>query len=246
MDLAEFYPSPDDLVKSEVSVLNHLRSSPYIKERHPQVAQAAADYSQRRSPFNFEFNSHFDIWHMAMHRNSIAARESGKAKPNVKLTISARINMEHKVFRDITYCLSVCRIRSNRLTVLRKFHFDVVGEAAETRRQQHPQSHIQYCGEMVPYMVALGCRETQLDQMHPWLSEPRIFYWPMSLALLIDMALREFPDQNSAKFRADSYWRGLVRSQEALVLRPFYAKCIQVIANAGGKNMTLADAFYVS
>jgi hypothetical protein len=81
--------------------------------------------------------------------------------------------------------------------------------------------------------------------MHTWLSEPRIFFWPMSLALLIDMALHEFPDQDSAKFRSDSYWRGLVRKQEKLILRPFYEKCVEVIRDTKEENRTLADAFYV-
>ena len=75
--------------------------------------------------------------------------------------------------------------------------------------------------------------------MHPWLSEPRILFWPMSLALLIDMALHEFPDQDSARFRGESHWRGLVRSQEALVLRPFCEKCIQVIKDTREENRTL-------
>jgi hypothetical protein len=94
-------------------------------------------------------------------------------------------------------------------------------------------------------MSRLGCRAAQLDQMHARLSEPRIFFCPMSLALLIDMALREFPDQDSTKFRADSYWRGLVRDQEALVLRPFYGKCLDVITDTKGDGQTLAEAFYV-
>jgi hypothetical protein len=98
---------------------------------------------------------------------------------------------------------------------------------------------------MVPYMTTVGCRATQLDQMHPWLSEPRIFFWPMSLALLIDMALHEFPDQDSAKFRAESYWHGLIRKHETLVLKPFYAKCIEIIEDTKGENQTLADAFYI-
>jgi hypothetical protein len=67
----------------------------------------------------------------------------------------------------------------------------------------------------------------------------------MSLALLIDMALHEFPDQDSARFRAESRWRRLVRSQEALVLRPFCEKCIQVIRDNREENRTLAEAFYV-
>jgi hypothetical protein len=94
-------------------------------------------------------------------------------------------------------------------------------------------------------MSELGCRDEQLDHMHVRLSEPRIFFWPMSLALLIDMALREFPDQDSTRFREDSYWRGLIRKQETLVLRPFFEKCLAVIKNTRGENQTLADAFYV-
>jgi hypothetical protein len=81
-----------------------------------------------------------------------------------------------------------------------------------------------------------------LQHLYPWLSEPRIFFGPMSLALLIDMALHEFPDDRSKKFRASSEWQSLVRSQETLVLQPFYQKCVDVI----GKNQTLADEFYIN
>jgi hypothetical protein len=248
IDLSDFYPSSADLIKSEVSVLDHLRSNPYIQERQPQVARDANNYYARNrgSRSGFQFNSHFDVWHAPVHRKA-AIGGKGKHKPNVRLTVSARIELNRMVFRNVTYCLAVCRIRSTGVMILRKFHFDVVGsnDIAGQRSQQHPRSHLQYCGEMVPYMAEIGCRASQLDQMHPWLSEPRIFFWPMSLALLIDMALHEFPDQGSAKFRADSYWRGLVRRQEALVLQPFYKKCIEIIVDNKGENRTLADAFYV-
>jgi hypothetical protein len=68
----------------------------------------------------------------------------------------------------------------------------------------------------------------------------------MSLGLLIDMALHEFPDQASLKFREDTYWRGLVRDQEQLILQPFYEQCVAVIKNANHDNLTLADAFYTA
>jgi hypothetical protein len=67
----------------------------------------------------------------------------------------------------------------------------------------------------------------------------------MSLALLIDMVLHEFPDERSAKFRKNPDWRGLIRKQEALVLRDFCQKCVDVIDNTRGKNQTLAEEFYV-
>lgn len=252
MDLSDFYPPPADLIQSELSVLEYLRANPYMKEHHPQVARSAADYYPRNlgSRSGFEFQTYLDICHAPMvRRNSQLVR--GRPEPNLRITLSARIDVKKKAIADVSYCLSVCRLRSWRqtlaLTVLRKFHFDVTtgNGKGSAQLQQHPRCHLQYCGEMLPYMAALGCRESQLDQMHPWLSEPRLFYWPMSLALLIDMALHEFPDQRSARFRADNYWRGLVHDQEDLLVRPFFQKCIDVIHKGVNGARTLADAFYV-
>jgi hypothetical protein len=252
MDLAEFYPAPRDLIKSELSVLDHLRNSTYINQKHPRVASDAAIYLARNkeSPSGFEFHSYFDIWHAPAHRRGLAG-PGRPSNPNVRLTVSVLISLDHGAFTNVTYCLSVCRIRATnpdpRVSILRKFHFDITVEGDQTQRrfQQHPQSHLQYCGEMVPYMTTVGCKNSQLEQLHPWLSEPRILFWPMSLALLIDMALHEFQDQDSARFRGESHWRGLVRSQEALVLRPFCEKCIHVIEDTREENRTLAEAFYV-
>jgi hypothetical protein len=253
MDLSDFYPSPGDLIQSELSVLDHLRRSTYINRNHSQVAAAANNYYRRNtgSRSDFEFQSYFDIWHPPMHRRRLPAWDRGAAKPNARLTVSARIGRKNGNFTEVTYCLSVCRLHSvsppARLAIYRKFHFDVTvaDDGGHSRRQPHPRCHLQYCGEMVPIMRDIGCKESQLNQMQPWLSEPRIFFWPMSLALLIDMALHEFPDQASTEFRSESGWHRLVREQEALVLRPFCQKCIEII-DARGRDRTLADAFYVS
>lgn len=253
MELSDFYPPPGKLIASELSVLECLRTNTYIEEKHSQVATDADIYYSRNkaSRSGFTFHSYFDIFHAPMASRGAAIGNRGKPRPNVRLTISALIEVVATAFTNVTYCLSICRIQATnpqpRLTILRKFHFDVIvrGSSTSYRLQQHPRCHLQYCGEMVPYMATVGCRSTQLEQMHPWLSEPRIFFWPMSLGLLIDMALREFPDQDSAKFRSDSYWRGIIRKQEALVLHPFYEKCTEIIKDTKGANQTLADAFYV-
>jgi hypothetical protein len=251
MILADFYPKAVDLVKSELSVLNYLRNNPYINEIHPQVAQtAAACYLRfRDSRSGLEFNSHLDIWHAGVHQQRSMLSVGGRSGPNVRLTISAAIELGGKgMIENVSYCLSVCRFRRSQMTVLRKFHFDVTSEDNRARAgglQQRPRCHLQYCGEMLPYMEKIGCRKIQLNQMYPWLSEPRILYWPMSLALLLDMALHEFPDQRSAKFRADSYWRGLIHSQEELILRPFCETCLSVIRGDKDERI-LADAFYTT
>lgn len=247
MELSEFYPPPDKLMKSELKILDYLRNDPFIKEKHSQFAQHAATYYNRYRSDNsrFEFFSYFDISHVAMHTYKGTNKQMRKGRPNLRLIVAALIDLNNGSYRNVTYRLSVCRYRS--FAILRKFHFDIGIHNDETpaRLQQHPQCHLQYCGEMLPDMVKMGCKEAQLEQMHPWLSEPRIFFWPMSLALLIDMALHEFPDETSKKFRARPEWRGLVRGQENLLLRPFYKKCVQVIDDAGERNKTLAEAFYV-
>ncbi len=244
VDLSDFYPSPSELMSSERDVLAFLRTHPYIKEVHPQVSRDAQEFfnKNRAATSGFEFFTHFDVHHGAVRRSGRARHIPPVA--NLRLVVAARLSSRKRQFEEITYCLAVCRLRGNRVSVLRKFHFDVAVDSIG-RGQEHPRSHLQYCGKMVPYMATIGCREEQLEQMHPWLSEPRIFHAPMSLALLIDLALHEFPDVRSAKFRADNYWRKLVRDQEGLVLKPFYEKCVEVITDNAGENQSLSDAFYV-
>ena len=243
MELSDFYPDPKDLIASELKILNYLRNDPFITERHSQFALDASIYygRNRQDHSRFEFFSYFDIAHAAMHVQKGVKRSHRNLKPNLRLTLAALIGLRNGSYSNVTYCLSVHRLRS--LNILRKFHFDVTisDEVSNPRLQQHPQCHLQYCGNMLPQMTTMGCRPTQLQHLYPWLSEPRIFFGPMSLALLIDMALHEFPDDRSKRFRASSEWKNLVRSQETLVLQPFYQKCVDVI----GKNQSLADEFYV-
>jgi len=232
-----------------VAVLGYLRDEPYIKDKHSQFARDAGKcYGENRHiRSGFAFNSFFDVSHAPMRRKNAERVAPRRSLPNTRLMVSALIELDKGAFSNVTYCLAVFRIRLNRLTILRKFHFDVTTskDTSQHRLQQHPRCHLQYCGEMVPRMATMGCRQAQLDPMYPWLSEPRIFFSPMSLALLIDMALHEFPDPRSAQFRKNPEWRGLVRKQEALVLRRFYKKCAEVIDDTKGNNRTLADEFYI-
>lgn len=237
MDLGDFYPDADELLNREVAVLDFLRNAPFIKEHHSQFAQDAATYFGRNkgTKSGFEFFSYLDVSH----------DQKRKEKPNLRLIVAARIERQAQVYHNVTYCLGVCRIRT--LSVLRKFHFDItIGNGSNPARSQpHPMCHMQYCGEMIPQMQSLGVRESQLEIHSPWLSEPRILVWPMSLALLLDMTLHEFPNPRSEKFRATPEWRAIVRAHENLLLKPFLERCLEVIVDSNGHRRTLADAFYV-
>jgi hypothetical protein len=240
MELGEFYPEPDELVGHELAVLDYLRNQPYIKESHSQFAQDAANYFARNKVARkgFEFFSWLDVVHSEK-------KFSHKTKPNMRLVIAALIERKGKVYSNVSYCLVVCNTRS--LAVLRKFHFDITATAgSSTRRQPHPRCHLQYSGKIIPEMEKMGIRRAQLNPLYPSLSEPRIFTWPMSLALLIDLTLHEFSDVKTKKFRAAPEWQSIIHTHENTVLRPFFEKCLQVMKNRGNDKQTLADAFYVS
>lgn len=238
MELGEFYPKPDELIRRELAVLAYLRDQPYIKDKHPQFAQHAANYFGRNkgAQAGFEFFSWLDVLHSEK-------KTSYKAKPNMRLVIGALIERQDATYQNVSYCLAVCSVRSN--AVRRKFHFDITANS-KVRKQPHPRCHLQYGGEMIPEMETIGVRSTQLKPLYPSLSEPRIFSPPVSLALLLDMTLHEFPDFKSEKFRAAPEWQSIIRTHEDVVLRPFFEKCLEVIKYHDENRKTLADAFYVS
>lgn len=250
MELPDFYPHSNKLIPSELSVLKYLMTNTYITQEHSTFAQDAKRYYNRNKSYHagFEFFSYFDVCHSGMPGNRAGRSSQMIQRRNLRLVVGALIELKNdRSYSNVSYCLAVCGIRAKHPSILRKFHFDVTttGGNGQARRQQHPVCHLQYCGEMIPGMKDMGCREEQLKQMHSSLSEPRVFFWPMSLALLIDMALHEFPDPYSLRFRESREWRGIVRNHESLVLRPFYEKCVQITGNAPGNDRILADEFYV-
>ena len=137
----------------------------------------------------------------------------------------------------------VCRQDDSKLQILRKFHFDAVAHADPNRNQTHPVFHLQYCGSLLPYLTDLGCTQEQLHEMHSWLSEPRILYWPMSLALIVDLTFREFPSDAGRRFRTDPRWQSIVRNNEALLLCKFHNCCLNIIK---GDKQTLAEVLYLN
>jgi hypothetical protein len=256
MDLLEFYPLPHDLIQNERKALDYLVSDPYIAAEHSVFLNHASQYRMQFSEgrLGFRFFSYLDVCHQQMAVARATRAMGWKRPPNIRLIVAATIEQPTATtYGNISYALVVCRIRSRalsstnpKLSILRKFHFDIVANVSASRRQQHPISHLQYCGDMIPLMRSIGLRDEQLQTLHETLSEPRIFFWPMSLALLIDMALHEFPNIESAKFRAKSEWRRLIRNSEVLVLRPFYQKCVDVITTGEDRDRILADEFYAN
>jgi hypothetical protein len=234
MELSDFYPSPQDFIQNERAVLDYLAASTYIAQEHWQFSNDANKYrAQYQGPrTGFQFASYFNVYHKEWPRlRKRTARHFRREpnallreEPNLQLIVAGLVKQKTKSkYENISYLFAVGRIRSLTMnmnepnsiegqrihpTLMRKFHFDVTSNTdRQSHRQEHPMCHLQYCGKMSPLMTELGFRQSQLQNMFEKLSEPRIFYWPVSLALLVDMALHEFPDDKSSKFRNDPGWK---------------------------------------
>lgn len=222
------------MLRCEATTLAFVKQHLYFHSEHSRFAVDAGrhyDTIQRNLP-GLKFISHLDVGH---ERGSLMVVVAGLIERNGR-----------NKFTNVSYFVAVCKKTSkNKAVVMRKFHFDICGEAGGRRRQEAPVSHLQSPGSFHEYFTSLGCAESQFRQGYDWLSEPRIMFWPMSLALLIDLILHEFPNRESIVFRRDPIWRKLVRDNEALLLKPFHQLCFETIADRHNHQQTLADVLYV-
>ena len=231
--LSELYPEPQVLIENEAKTLNFLKDNPYFCQEHQQFANDAhMVLGQIGCQRSFQFGSYLDLTHSDRPMRLFL---EGRAVPT---------GPKSKAYDEITYGLVVCRRRERRLAILRKYHFDVALPRGKSRQKKF-LFHLQYCGGLSPYLGQQGLTEGQIVPMHYRLSEPRLFFWPMSLALLLDGVLHEFPDIKSAKFRQTGEWRDIVRMNESLLLGPFCQKCADIIFDRPRQRQLLADVFDV-
>ena len=114
MDLSDFYPSSEELIDSEIAVLGYLRGNTYIWERHPQVAVAAEQLLPTRIKVAAPTSSsiHISIFGMNQFQERKRAFAGRGPRPNARLTISSLIQLNDNNFTNVSYCLSVCKLKS--------------------------------------------------------------------------------------------------------------------------------------
>jgi hypothetical protein len=142
---------------------------------------------------------------------------------------------------DMSYYMCIVDGTDKPKKVLRKFHFDyVTGRAGQ--RERHPRFHLQYCGGLPLAMKNLGITDELMELLEPHVDGPRIFFTPMTLGLLMNMAFYEFPCDATEEIRKRGDWQNLVRENEKRILIPFYQKCVHF---AGNEDFVFFDEVYV-
>lgn len=142
---------------------------------------------------------------------------------------------------DMTYFICIVEGTDKPTKVLRKFHFDYVTARAD-RRKPHPRFHLQYCGGLPPPMESLGITKELMIPLLPDVKEPRIFFMPVTLGLVMNIAFYEFPTKETDEIKKRGEWQNLIRKNEKVILKPFYKKCADL---AGRDNVVFFEQVYV-
>lgn len=229
----EGYPSPSELIDNEISTLESLKNDSVLAAwKIGLVSDADNAYYRARTSSSFNFDSSFEI---NVDNKPGTAFIGGKIIPS---NDGNRYNL-------ITYYLAICRNEGGNNKTLRKFHFDYA-EPKSSYRQPHPVFHFQQPGKLTHAMIEAGC---DIEHLDPWLSEPRLPYRPMSLALLINLIFIEFPEEKTDKCIKRKEWRSLIKINEELLLYPYYEQCYRFVDRSKkgvikGQSRLLTNDFY--
>ena len=215
--LAKALPDPEQLIGNEIKTLEFLGLNKFIFEKcnilYIDIQNQLPHLKNKEKSkklFDFSFESCFDV------RN---ADVEGKAY--IGALISANTD---KKYERITYHISICDSSSQNGRLLKKIHFDYC-DPTNVIRQLQPVFHYQIPGE-----ATLRLKKDGYDCEHlcPSLSEPRLPYYPMSLALLLNLIFLEFPgeSEDKKKLTEDGYWRSWIKKNEELLLVPYYETCM--------------------
>jgi len=172
----------------------------------------------------FSFCTHWDIQYMG---------------ENCRVFLGAGVEKSprgDKIYRT-SYYVSIVEGTEIPTKILRKFHFDYV-----TEDKAHPRFHLQYGGELPPAMETRGVTQDHIKILLPKVREPRIFYAPMTIGLLMNMLFYEFPNDDVKYAKEQPGWRKIIKENEIKVLKQFYSKCADL---AGKRDAILFDQVYV-
>ena len=135
-----------------------------------------------------------------------------------------------------TDCMALCFQTNGCETkprIVRRFHFDY--DAANLK--DHPMFHLQYGG--IP--------EDPFKKYHYCLDKkvvtPRLFFYPMSLSLLLDLTIREFNTELGKKLLSKGEWINIVKESEEKILKPYFDTCYDYFKKAGTREDSHCPSF---
>lgn len=232
---ALLYPTPKDLLEMELATIKFLRNDNQVRGDFCDLAVAASRVTlatkrpMKQFPRQLTFGSHMLL---------------DEPCGGLRIDIGVKIEVDEAgdEYRNLSYFFAVshANAKDGFRKVLRKMHFDHAPYNPNAHTA-HPFSHMQYAGTLPPCMSGAGFTDNSISHMNPRFEGPRIPCAPVSLAILIHLLLREFPDTKGAKLIERLEWRSRVRSNEKLLLTDFHKACSRRLNE---RNGLISDLFY--
>jgi hypothetical protein len=231
MNIDACYPTPLNIIKCEFETLRFFKDNPFGYQELPILSNDANTYySAYYNKLKYHAQLHFSF------ESTVDIKVDGKEGfAHIGSLIESK---DTDNINRTTYYAAICRKEEKKL--LRKYHFDYE-PSGKLHRQPSPVFHLQYAGKLTPRL-----KDTNIDDNHldTWLSEPRFCYFPLSLALLINLILKEFPDDTNSKLIEHPEWRRLVKKNENLIIEPFFKGCQTFFSNNNTNKLFINDFYY--
>ncbi len=239
MRLSDAFPSPKDFKENELKTLKFLSDDKIVGERFPLLqSDSRTSYHQYKASTTntLSFETYLE-----------ASSQDDSKDRAIFFGVDIRANGS---FKNLCYYIAVAD-SNDKSRIQRKYHFDFVPEGTQTRTP-HPIHHMQYCGKRSALLEKHGC---SINHMNPEVSQPRLSYLPMTLALVINLILLEYQCENTLRLLRDSQWRNLIKKNEKFVLETFFINCQKFIdmgedgrksSILHNKDLITTDLFYGS
>jgi hypothetical protein len=216
------YPSPYNLKKLEYETFNYLRGHSTI-ESEPSFKTFRQDvylFFSKISSTDSLYNDNLNFESLIEYDNLlfiVGFRISGIEKK------SRKNQLVLKEYNFVSYSLTICKNNKGIVKPIRRFHFDY---AIKRVGQPGPVFHFQFPGKLSPYVTEIGADCSDYDAKYEsWLEKPRLNYFPISFAILLDILFTEFPSQATDKIKRDSRWLGILNKNEEKILKPYINTC---------------------
>ena len=196
----------------EKEALNILRSSKYVQE--------GCSKTNLQSVFSQSMGEKFSTVKLYFQfRSSVFDSRSHE------VSLGCYFLCDSNVLKQASYSVEICRTSEREgvstKNVVSRMHFDYASRA-EPNACQHPVFHIQMWGKLPQYLRDEGVKYE--NEENSAISYPRMPFAPLSLALFLNMTIKELGSDNLRKLLKMPAWDELIKRHERKILAPFFDK----------------------
>jgi len=193
---------------NEIRTLEYICNRSFFAGTYPDLQNAIDSYYGRytgfirgKKNFDFKFTSDFDIEIEGIfHRIIVYAKVSGN-------------------YDLVTYALGISD-KDDPYELIRRFHFDYDHKKIRDGQKAFI-SHLQYGGVSGVGFID-SSKVYRTTNLVSKLSVPRLSFYPMNLALLLDIIFCEFQNETTKKIIEHPDWRTLIKENEVFVLSHYF------------------------